>query len=245
MITEEYILPSKGEIYTKKFDPVIKLRSMTVEDEMKRLSKSIKPYKAMCDIIDSCLETKLPYSSYDLCLADYQFLVHKLRTVTYGPNYSMMCICPMCGNVINLDLNLDEIESRDITDDLISKLEFELPASGDTVRLKLQTPRDLDSIKVEKEEMEKEYPEMADPTTLLLLKYLIQTINGKPLDKVMGNEYIKNMSARDMNKILRRAETINKSLGINTEIPIKCGKCGLETTTTFRYTNEFFRPTED
>ena len=40
-ITEDYSLPSKGKIYGKQFDPAIKLRSMTGEDEMKRLSPSI------------------------------------------------------------------------------------------------------------------------------------------------------------------------------------------------------------
>lgn len=244
-ITGEYMLPSKGNIYAKQFDPIVKLRSMTVEDEMKRLNQTMKPYKAMCDLIDGCLETKLPYSSYDLCLADYQFLIHKLRVVTYGPDYSIMCICPVCGNVITKDVQLDELETKFIDETILDLLEFELPMSHDVIKLKLQTPRDLDWIQTEKTIMLKEYPDMADPTAILVLRTLIDTINGRKLDKVMGNEIIKQMSARDMNKIIRRAERINNNIGINTAIPIHCDKCGLDTTTTFRYTDEFFRPAED
>ena len=35
-IAEEYKLPSEGKIYSVPFDPKVKLRSMTVQEEMKR-----------------------------------------------------------------------------------------------------------------------------------------------------------------------------------------------------------------
>ena len=75
-IQEDFSLPSKGLMYTTKFDPHIKLRSMTVADEMKRLQATERPYKVMTEIIDDCLVDKLPISSYDMCLGDYQFLLH-------------------------------------------------------------------------------------------------------------------------------------------------------------------------
>jgi len=95
-IQEEYVLPSLGKLYATKFDPSVKIRSMTVAEEMKRLTKSDKPYKAMTEIIDACIVNKLPISSYDMCLGDYQYLLHKIRTVTYGPRYKLSMICPHC-----------------------------------------------------------------------------------------------------------------------------------------------------
>ena len=62
-IQEEYVLPSKGKLYNVPFDPTIKLRSMTVADEMKRLQVSDNPYKVMSEIIDDCLITKLSAKS--------------------------------------------------------------------------------------------------------------------------------------------------------------------------------------
>lgn len=57
-IAESYVLPSKGLIYDKEVNPKIKLRSMTTEEEMRRLSPSDTPYKTMCDIIESCMLEK-------------------------------------------------------------------------------------------------------------------------------------------------------------------------------------------
>ena len=87
-IEEEYTLPSKGLMYAKPFDPTVKLRSMTVADEMRRLSQTKTPFKQMADLIESCLLTKLPIPVYDLNMCDYTFLLHKLRITTYGSNYT-------------------------------------------------------------------------------------------------------------------------------------------------------------
>ena len=86
-IQEEYSLPSKGMLYGKSFDPLVKLRSMTVAEEMKRLTATDYPYKNMSEIIDDCIINKLPISTYDMCLGDYQYLLHRLRVVTSGPDY--------------------------------------------------------------------------------------------------------------------------------------------------------------
>ena len=56
IITEEYTLPSKGLVYNKKFDPTFTIKSMTLADELKRLSPSNNAYKHMSEIIDNCLD---------------------------------------------------------------------------------------------------------------------------------------------------------------------------------------------
>jgi len=101
-IKEDFSLPSEGRIYGKTFNPDVTLRSMTVEDEMKRLSPSKNPYKNMSEIIESCITSeKLPISVYDLCIGDYTYLLHKLRVVTYGANYPIRYMCPKCGSIEN------------------------------------------------------------------------------------------------------------------------------------------------
>ena len=70
-ISENFILPSKGKIYTENINPDVTLRSMTTADEMKRLSPSEFPYKKMSTIIDDCIIEDLPLSAYDMCIGDY------------------------------------------------------------------------------------------------------------------------------------------------------------------------------
>ena len=51
-IAEEYTLPSLGKVYKEQVNPVVKIRSMTTEEEMLRLAPSEKAYKNICEIID-------------------------------------------------------------------------------------------------------------------------------------------------------------------------------------------------
>lgn len=109
-IQETFTLPSKGQIYDKPINPEITLRSMTTMDELKRLSPSDLPYKNMCELIDDCIVGKTELSSYDMCIGDYQFLLHKLRIATYGTDYNMVVQCPNCASVEEKVFNLEELE---------------------------------------------------------------------------------------------------------------------------------------
>ena len=123
-IVEEYTLPSKGLIYSTQFDPEVKLRSMTVAEEMRRLSPGENSYKTMCEILDDCLITKLPISTYDMCFGDYQFLIHKLRIATYGPEYKINIRCGSCGTVFDHILNLDEQRVFEYDQQTVDELKY-------------------------------------------------------------------------------------------------------------------------
>ena len=111
-IAEEYRLPSEGKIYGVPFDPKIKLRSMTVQEEMMRANQSKSMNATLCEIIDRCLITKLPISTYDLALPDYEYLLHKLRVVSYGPEYKMVVGCPHCRKEQSYVANLDTLKVK-------------------------------------------------------------------------------------------------------------------------------------
>ena len=107
---ESFVLPSLGKVYSTPINPNVKLRSMTTSDELKRLSPSEHQYQNICEIIDDCMVDKCEISSYDMCLADYQFLLHKLRIVTYGTEYKAMTKCPYCGTTNERTIDLDKLE---------------------------------------------------------------------------------------------------------------------------------------
>ena len=88
-ISEFFTLPSDGKVYSELIDPQIELRSMTTAEEMRRMSPNDHIYENLCSIIDDCLVKGPNISSYDMCLGDYQFLLYKLRLVTYGSEYNV------------------------------------------------------------------------------------------------------------------------------------------------------------
>lgn len=245
-IAEEFILPSGGKVYEQQFDPHIKLRSMTIKDEMKRTSQSTSPHRNLCEIIDSCLVTKLPYSAYDLCIGDYEYLLHKLRVVTYGPDYKMIVGCPHCSNVYETTVNLDELKTKEFKmEDLNNVLKFKLPVSKKEIEIRLQTPRISDAIEQRVKEIKQKDKVTYDPTALVTLQQCIAFVDGMKLSYIEQENFINQLGARDANFILNKIQKSTSMIGLDTSLDVTCSSCGGDIKTYFRFGSEFFRPTND
>ena len=253
-IAERYTLPSHGLLYDADINSDIKLRSMTVRDEMKRMAPANDGtvYRVLAEVIDDCLVEKPGISSYDMCIGDFQFLMHKLRIVTYGPEYKISCKCPNCGNydeyVVNLeDLSLDELEDFDKD----KYLKLELPASKKIVELNYNTPRILDNIEKEVDRVAKQYKKqnkvMSDVDWHLLyqLVYAIKTVDGQKLNVTQKETFCNNLVGRDYNAIINALDKLDQKVGLGLMFEVKCNQCGLNMSVPFRLTSEFFRPSSD
>ena len=253
-ISETYTLPSKGKIYDIKIDPEVQLRSMTTTEEMMRLSHTDSPYRVLCNVIDACWVNRPGgVSSYNLHLGDYQYLLHKLRVVTYGTDYPVTSVCPVCGKVNKKKLNLDEIKVLPFeTDEDLSAfqtaMEFTLPKTGKKIRIKFQTPADLDAIQKETREFNEQNPEsQLNQEYLITLSHIVDKVDGKKVADPILKNFLKNLPLMDTNVILQKAAKINDKVGIDTVINNECSnsKCGAKYKTSFRITNEFFGPSID
>lgn len=246
-IANSYTLPSEGKVYDREINPQFTLRSMTTAEEMKRLNHSDKPYKAMSEIIDDCLVENIGISAYDLCVSDYQYMLNKLRIVTYGPNYKIDSTCPYCGTVNKAVMNLDNIAVIPFNQDVFDKYsEFTLPSTEKRIKLRMQTPRMLDDVNFRsKEERRKNTNLTGDPAFLFTLESLISTIDGSRPEQFKIGAFIQKLPMMDTNYILRASQKLVSSFGLESRLLHTCGVCGLDYTSNFRTTSEFFGPSID
>lgn len=243
-IAEEYTLPSLGKVYNKQVDPDIKIRSMTTEEEMKRLGHSNSAFKVLSEIIDDCLIKKPGISTYDMCIGDYQFLMHKLRVVTYGPEYKITTTCPICGKLNDETINLDELEVSQYSDDLEQYLNITLPRTKKNIELRLQTPRILDEVNRKSKDLLKKSPNInGEPAILFTLQSMIAKVDGEVLDSIKLDYFIRHLPAADSNYILKSIGKIN--IGINTLLNCSCSNCKADYTASLPITGEFFGPSID
>ena len=246
-IAEDCTLPSRGLVYNTPINPDIKLRAMTVAEEMKRLSATDTPYKTMCDIIEDCIVGDKPaISVYDMCLGDYQYLLVKLRTVTYGSAYKMTVKCPVCGGVSDVICELDKLEPITFDEDVDKLRKIHLPVCDKDVELIFQTPHILDDIAKRKREILKANPELlVDPGFQLTLEKMIKSVDGKVMNPANLETWIKKMNMRDANLLMQQAVKLNESVGLSTDFTAECKHCKAEILNTFRITGEFFGPSAD
>lgn len=244
-IGEGMTLPSKGLIYKEKVNPYVELRSMTARDEMKRLSPSTAHFKVLADIIEGCMIEKPAVHVYDMALGDYEYLLHRLRIVTYGDEYKLGVRCSNCNEIIEATAHLEELVVTEFDEAKFEELStIKLPKKGDTITIKFQTPRMLDEIEAEVKELKRKF-KTADISfdLLVLLKNVIDTVNGEKFSNSQLENYINNLPALDMTKIVNAVDELNALVGIENELRVNCNKCGGEVVTYFRFGPEFFRPT--
>ena len=243
-IAEGYVLPSKGKIYSENVNPNVELRSMTAREEMRRLSPSSTPLKTLADIIEDCCVEKPAIHVYDMSLGDYEYLLHKLRIVTYGEDYKVALRCPECGELIETIAKLDQLSVKEFDEEIVRELQtFTLPVSGRMISLNFITPHRLEEMEVKVKDMKRRYKNATiDFETLVRLLVNIDTIDGEKKNEHELENVITNLPARDLQKILNNIDKLNQQIGLDNVLYLTCPKCGEEVTTFFRFGPEFFRP---
>lgn len=248
VITEDFTLPSHGKLYSKDVNPTGRIRAMTTDQEMRRLSHSDKPYKILCEIVDECIvDNTLGISSYDLTLGDYQYILHKLRIATYGSDYKIKITCPHCGTEAETVLNLDSLDINEYDSSAVDKyIDFQLPRSKANIKLHPQTPRMVDEVQAKTNAfMKRTKGAASDPTLIYTVVALIEEVDGKILDPVELERFVRGLPMMDLNYILQANEKVSSLIGIDPLFITSCGKCGEDYPASFRLTTEFFRPSID
>lgn len=247
-ITEGYELPSKGLVYDKPVNPHIQLRSWTTREEMLRQGHSSTPYKKLADMIEGCIVSEKPsVHVYDMCIGDFEYLLHKERVVTYGAEYKMVASCPKCGSIESIVCNLDDLKVQDFDINEYRDLQtLRLPKSDKVITLKMQTPRILDEIELKVAEFKKRNKNVdMDPTMMITIQLMIDTIDGNKFGFTDLEDIVANLPAADSLAIIDRIEELNRKVGLDTSFEYKCGQCGFDVLTFFRFGPEFFRPTNN
>jgi hypothetical protein len=242
----KYTLPSLGKVYDTPVNPEVTLRSMTTNEEMKRLNHSDRPYAVISEIIDDCLVEDPGISAYDMCMGDYQFLLHRLRMVTYGSDYKTVSRCPFCYSTNSRTIDLNSLEVNEYDASVDKYLEFDLPRTKKHIKLRMQTPRMLDTIAAKTKEFKKKAKGFTgDAAFLFTIQMMVDTVDGKKLDAIELEDFARSLPMMDANYIIKYSDKLNEKVGLNPVINIDCDHCGLDYDSPFRITSEFFGPSID
>ena len=222
----------------------VTMRGITTNEE--KMIYTATDFSFIKQLIKSCCIEPKNLDVNKLHPNDLVYLVFALREMTFGATYPQSVVCPHCGFKQDVDIDITKME-YDILDleSLDEKLEVHLPASGDSVKLKLMSQGEIDDIEKEvKRGAEK--GKIKDPDGWLFLKKfagVIDTVNGKPFDTEADKiNYVRNMSMRDSNKINKQLSEIK--FGMNQMLDFTCARCHEEMEVKGYMSPEFFHPDE-
>jgi predicted RNA-binding Zn-ribbon protein involved in translation (DUF1610 family) len=179
-----------------------------------------------------------------MSLGDYEFLLHKLRIVTYGEDYKVALRCSECGEMIETIAKLGQLGIKEFDEDTVHNLQtFSLPNSGRTITLNFMSPHRVEEMEVKVKDMKRRYKSATiDFETLVRVLCNIDLVDGEKKTEHELEQIITNLPARDLQKILNNIDKLNQQIGLDNILYLTCPKCGEEVTTFFRFGPEFFRP---
>jgi len=232
-------LPSKGLIYPDKC-PNIKISFLNASDENILTSPHLLESGEFLDIllrrkiVDKNIDPK------DLHVGDRIAIMVWLRATAYGTNYPVQVINPNTGELIETEIDLSDIKTKELgaKPDSNGHFDFTFPISKKDCKFKLLTVRDIEAIdaqaKYELETLKKEY---ADSLTYSLQKQIVE-IDGNKDPQYIAN-FISVLRVGDSRAIRKYINEIESGLDMNIEVKVPGG----EPFTTFLPINfDFFWP---
>jgi hypothetical protein len=245
MDTREWIpitLPSRGVYYMKDGECLcpegrVEITPWTTAQE----SAMVRRGSSGWDMIHSLLSenVRLPQGIQygDLLLTDCTFLLIQLRAKSLIPIYTFQYQCPDCRHRSDVDVNLEEMETRVPAPGEMEPFEVELPRSR--LKVSLRFLRIGDNLLMDEYLKKKSSQDPAAGTRFRLARH-ITLVNGDALPLQEKMDIVRNLILLDvhaMERTIQRYET-----GVVQDVAVSCPQCGFEETLQLPLDEHFFRP---
>ena len=215
-------LPSRGKAYVN-CDESVMIKPFTFAQERKL--RSIKTTNQGTKIINSLVEDCVQGLDYDsMTLEDKNYVLFKLREISYGDDYTITAECSECNNVNKLVVKISEVPVKYAQDDYKEPFTVTLPDSEQQIRF--VSPRCKDE----------EYLESMDKLTDNLWRFALSV--GEYSDKKIIKAFLEATTVKDV--AFFREELGRDRYGMNKDMSYECAACGAVTGSLIPFTESFF-----
>lgn len=216
------VLPSRGLAYVD-CDESVMIRPFTFAQERKL--RSIKNANQGTKIINTLIKDCVQGLDYDsMTLEDKNYILFKLREISYGDTYTISAECGDCGANNKLTLKISEVPVTYAEDDYKEPFTIQLPDSKQDVRF--ITPRCKDE----------QYLESAEKLTDNLYKFALSV--GKYGERKVLKAFFEATTVKDI--AFFREAISRERYGMNKEMSYECADCGTVAQSLIPFTESFF-----
>jgi len=215
-------LPSRGKAYIES-DGFVQIRPFGYAEERKlrSIKKSAHANKVIKALFTACV-TGLDYDS--MTLEDKNYILFKLREISYGDDYTIKAQCPECDAVNTLTLSISQVPVVYAADDYEEPFKITLPDSKQ--ELVYVSPRCNDE----------KYLGDVNTLTENLWRFMISI--GKYKDERIKREFLKATTVKDL--VCFRELLIDNHYGMKKEISYNCAGCDDVVESLIPFTESFF-----
>ena len=215
-------LPSRGLAYVNCDETVmIKPFTFAQERKLRGIKNSTHGVKVINTLIQDCVQG-LDYNS--MTLEDKNYILFKLREISYGDEYMIQAECTECQHANKLTVNISEVPVNYAPDGYEEPITVVLPDTGQEVTY--VTPRCKDET----------YFDSAEKLIDNLWRFALSV--GKYSEKKVIKGFFEATTVKDL-AYFREALTKN-NYGMNKSMSYECANCGEVTESMIPFTESFF-----
>jgi len=215
-------LPSRGKAYVDCEESIF-IKPFTFNEERKL--RSIKRAAQGTSVINSLVKDCVKGLEYDaMTLEDKNYILFKLREISYGDEYTIQGACEGCESKNSLVIEISKVPVKYADDEYEEPLHVTLPDSKQEVRF--ITPRCKDE----------EYFSDMENLTDNLWRFVLSI--GEYSDKKVIKSFFEKTTVRDLAKF--RNSLVEDRYGMNKTMSFECANCGELTESLIPFTESFF-----
>lgn len=240
-------LPSGAEIYPDELNvpKELTINAMTTKEEKYLYSSGANRSKALLNLLTACIEDD--FDPANLISGDIDYLLTRFRVLSFGDEYHVTGICPMCNHVHEYKVSLNDLEVEPFDAEKYEKYTKFTTSKGDELVIKMLTQKELLNIS---EGVDKIIARSKEANRELLLDQHIRasqllSVNGETQSKEEALKYFEKQIMKDTSKFDYYVNKANESIATLKPFNILCQKCGERFQVSFYTTDEFLHPRFD
>lgn len=218
----------------------ITIRAIQRKDKKKLLMGNVDD--PLLSLLQECIVAPNNFNVYNLLGFEAEYLLYRLRVLTYGADYTFKEDCPYCRHLNDVNIDLSNIPIVDVPDDFTITFDISLPVSGDVLTCKLLTEGE----KININKSAKQFKEEAGNQTAdidMIWESRIIAINGdSKIAPIEISQYLDNMNDYDSEYFMEYYVQKEGNYGLQTKLKFNCDNCGKFVESNMPSIYTFFRP---
>lgn len=238
-LTETILMPSRGMI--PGVPKEITIRAIQRKDKKKLLMSETS--NVLLSLLQYAVVSPADFNVFDLLPFESEYLLYRLRILTYGPMNTFKHRCPICGAINEVEMNLNDIPIIELPDGFKRTFDIPLPVSGNVLTCRLLSEGEKLALDKQSKDLEAAMgKENADLD--LIWEARIIAINGEsklaPIEKM---QFLDEMNDYDSEYFMEYYNKYEGNYGLQTKLKYICDDCGKAVDSEMPSIYTFFRPT--
>ena len=238
-LTEVVKMPSRGMI--PGVPKEVTIRAIQRKDKKKMLMSETD--NILLSLLQYSIVAPTDFNVYNLLPFESEYLLYRLRILTYGPNHTFKHKCQYCGETNDVEMDLNSIPILELPDKFKITFDITLPVSGNVLTCKLLS--EGEKLNINKQAKELKNATGNDNVDIdMIWEARIVAINGNskiaPIEK---SQFLDEMNDYDSEYFMEYYIKYEGNYGLQTKLKYSCDKCGKMNESDMPSIYTFFRPT--